>query len=103
FAVWAPLLCLYVFLGSVDSRPSLLSFPPHHSWELLSGFASSTSSLLGRTHPSVRIPYPPASPQLLITIKRWYRNINLLSIAYALRPQLSSRLSLRGRAFLRKP
>src|SRR5699024_2395563 len=56
-----------------------------------------------RTHPSVRIPYPPASPHSLITIKRWYRNINLLSIAYAFRPQLRSRLTLRGRAFLRKP
>src|SRR5699024_9796886 len=42
-------------------------------------------------------------PPILITIKRWYRNINLLSIAYAFRPQLRSRLTLRGRAFLRKP
>src|SRR5699024_11108303 len=81
----------------------LLYFTPHHSWVLLSGFAYPTSSLLGRTHPSVRIPYPPASPQLLITINSWYRNINLLSIAYAFLPQLRSRLTLRGRAFLRKP
>ena len=29
--------------------------------------------------------------------------LNLLSIAYALRPQLRSRLTLSGRAFLRKP
>src|SRR5690625_315935 len=36
-------------------------------------------------------------------ITRWYRNINLLSIAYAFRPQLRSRLTLSGRAFLRKP
>src|SRR5699024_1573586 len=36
-------------------------------------------------------------------ITRWYRNINLLSIAYAFRPQLRSRLTLRGRAFLRNP
>src|SRR5699024_12708514 len=34
---------------------------------------------------------------------RWYRNINLLSIAYAFRPQLRSRLTLSGRAFLRNP
>src|SRR5699024_12725586 len=37
------------------------------------------------------------------TITRWYRNINLLSIAYAFRPRLRSRLTLSGRAFLRKP
>jgi hypothetical protein len=42
-------------------------------------------------------------PPLLITIIRWYRNINLLSIAYAFRPRLRPRLTLRGRAFLRKP
>src|SRR5699024_10743105 len=103
FAVRAPLIWLEDFLGSVESGTSLLYFTPHHSWELLSGFAYSTSSLLGRTHPSVRITYPPASPYSLITIKRWYRNINLLSIAYAFRPQLRSRLTLRGRAFLMKP
>src|SRR5690625_7784100 len=36
-------------------------------------------------------------------ITRWYRNINLLSIAYAFRPQLRSRLTLSRRAFLRRP
>src|SRR5690625_7667845 len=36
-------------------------------------------------------------------ITRWYRNINLLSIAYAFRPQLRPRLTLSGRAFLRNP
>src|SRR5699024_12442709 len=33
----------------------------------------------------------------------WYRNINLLSIAYAYRPQLRTRLTQSGRAFLWKP
>lgn len=42
-------------------------------------------------------------PPIAQTIMRWYRNINLLSIAYACRPRLRSRLTLRGRAFLRKP
>ena len=42
-------------------------------------------------------------PPIAQTIKRWYRNINLLSIAYAFRPRLRSRLTLSGRAFLRKP
>src|SRR5699024_6798186 len=36
-------------------------------------------------------------------ITMWYRNINMLSIAYAFLPQLRSRLTLTGRAFLRNP
>src|SRR5690606_29114227 len=42
-------------------------------------------------------------PPTAQTVKRWYMNINLLSIAYAFRPRLRSRLTLSGRAFLRKP
>ena len=42
-------------------------------------------------------------PPIVQTINWWYRNINLLSIAYAFRPRLRSRLTLSGRAFLRKP
>src|SRR5690625_65085 len=42
-------------------------------------------------------------PPIAQTLMRWYRNIDLLSIAYAFRPRLRSRLTLRGRAFLRKP
>ena len=42
-------------------------------------------------------------PPIAQTMYRWYRNINLLSIAYAFRPRLRPRLTLRGRAFLRKP
>ena len=42
-------------------------------------------------------------PPITQTVGRWYRNINLLSIAYAYRPRLRSRLTLSGRAFLRKP
>jgi hypothetical protein len=34
---------------------------------------------------------------------RWYRNINRLCIDYALRPRLSSRLTLGGRTFPRNP
>ena len=47
-------------------------------------------------------PILPASP-IAQMVRRWYRNINLLSIAYAFRPRLRSRLTLSGRAFLRKP
>ncbi len=42
-------------------------------------------------------------PPITQTAGRWYRNINLLSIVYAYRPRLRSRLTLSGRAFLRKP
>ena len=37
------------------------------------------------------------------TITRWYRNINLFSIAYAFRPRLRDRLTLSRLALLRKP
>ena len=42
-------------------------------------------------------------PPSVITVDTWYWNINQLAIAYAFRPRLRSRLTLRGRAFLRKP
>lgn len=57
---------------------------------------------LGRARPTARYTYPSASP-LRSSGLRWYRNINRLSIAYASRPRLRSRLTLSGRAFLRKP
>ena len=40
---------------------------------------------------------------LLRIYLRWYRNIYRLCIIYAFRPQLSSRLTLGGRTFPRKP
>jgi len=38
----------------------------------------------------------------LITIIRWYRNINLLSITYAFRPRLRVRLTLSGLSLLKE-
>ena len=35
-------------------------------------------------------------PPIAQMVRRWYRNINLLSIAYAFRPRLRSRLTLSG-------
>ena len=58
--------------------------------------------MLRRAQPTARLTYPPVSP-LLSNDSRWYRNFNLLSITYAFRPRLRSRLTLSGRAFLRKP
>src|SRR5690625_2279778 len=53
---------LETFLGSVESRTSVLLFPPHHSLRFMSdGFAYPTLLLLGRTIPSVSILYTPAS------------------------------------------
>src|SRR5699024_10413822 len=57
---------------------------------------------LGRAFPSARSNYPSVSP-LHLCVSRWYRNFNLLSITYAFRPRLRSRLTLGGRTFPRKP
>ena len=47
----------------------------------------------------IAYPVPPS----VITVGTWYRNINLLSIAYAFRPRLRSRLTLSRLALLRNP
>jgi hypothetical protein len=87
----------------VESGTSVLYFPRHHSSAFVeTGFSSFPAYLLGRAYPTARLPYPPASPHHS-NDAWWYRNINLFSIAYAFRPRLRSRLTLRGRAFLRKP
>ena len=49
----------------------------------------------------VSLTYP--VPPLVVTVATWYRNINLLSIAYAFRPRLRSRLTLSRLALLRNP
>ena len=75
---------------------------PHHTSSLTKRiFLSSLTKCLD-THPIVCTSYPSAS--LHFSNERWwYRNINRLSITYAFRPQLRPRLTLSGRAFLRKP
>ena len=42
-------------------------------------------------------------PRIVQTLLGWCRNIDLLPIAYAFRPQLRIRLTLRGLTLLRKP
>ena len=42
-------------------------------------------------------------PIVSLSPPKWYRNINLFSIAYAVRPRLRVRLTLSGLTFLRKP
>ena len=80
--------------GSVTS-PSQLSLT-------VCGFACIPALLLGHALPAACSAYPSASP-LRSNNLRWYWNLYQLSIAYDLRPRLRSRLTLSGRAFLRKP
>src|SRR5258708_36476168 len=49
-----------------------------------------------------RLSYPSASPHR-INVTRRFRNVGLLSISYAFRPHLRTRLTLSGLTFLRKP
>jgi hypothetical protein len=60
----------------------------------LRGYPRTTSAWV-----SLAYPVPPS----VVTVATWYRNINLLSIAYAFRPRLRSRLTLRRLALLRNP
>ena len=54
----------------------------------------------GQPSPATRSPPCPPIGQMIPT---WYGNINPLSIAYACRPRLRSRLTLRRLALLRNP
>ena len=65
-------------------------------------FTTLSASVFGRTLPNARIAYPSVSLHLSNNYW-WYRNLNLLSIAYSIRSRLRSRLTLGGRAFPRKP
>src|SRR6266513_3245207 len=87
------------------------------------GFAYRPPYTLTPGQPTPGLTYPPASPHrypppggsvrpegqplsnptLDLARTWWYRNINLLCIDYALRPRLSSRLTLGGRTWPRKP
>ena len=60
----------------------------------LRGYPRSTIAWVGLAYP-----VPPS----VIAVGTWYRNINLLSIAYACRPRLRSRLTLSRLALLRNP
>ena len=59
-----------------------------------------------RGYPRSTIAWVPLAypvPPLVIAVGTWYRNINLLAIAYACRPRLRSRLTLSRLALLRNP
>jgi hypothetical protein len=75
---------------------------PHHTSSLIKRIFLSNLTKCLDTHPIVCTSYPSASLHFSSELW-WYRNINRLSITYAFRPQLRPRLTLSGRAFLRKP
>ncbi len=91
------------FLDNLESAISLLMFSISIRSRLLSGSFSSLSPA-----PLDHLFHPVALPICLChhfsrcDFKR-YRILNLLSIGYAFRPCLRSRLTLRGRALLRNP
>ena len=89
-AVWNQELRYYISLA-ITAQPygkRICLFPSLTAWTRISNTALNLSSCV---------------PPIAQMVRRWYRNINLLSIAYAFRPRLRSRLTLSGRAFLRKP
>ena len=83
--VRVPKYSIEAFLGSVESAASLLVFrSPLRLGIVKTDLPILTPYSLGRTQPTVRSAYPPASPLLSIAFRQ-YRNLNLLSIAYAFR------------------
>ena len=101
--VRARAISLEAFLGGMASATRRLVASCHHT----SGYAASDlpeaapTCLAQDDHRlgSLSLPRPPIG-QMTPT---WYRNINLLSIDYAFRPRLRSRLTLSRRTLLRNP
>lgn len=101
--VRARALSLEAFLGGMASGTRRLEASCHRT----SGYAAphlswATPTCLTQVDHrlgSHSLPRPPIS-QMSAT---WYRNINLLSIDYAFRPRLRSRLTLSRRTLLRNP
>ena len=87
--------CEYGCFGTLFPSPS-------HIMLTNGGFANRSHSVLGHAQPTACSASPPASPRHS-NDHWWYRNLNLLSIAYCVRSRLRSRLTLSGRTFLRKP
>jgi hypothetical protein len=81
---------LHAYPGTTIAPVHLPSCVPHQL----------PSRRLGRIVPEGTAPTLPASG---LARTRWYWNINQLCIDYALRPRLSSRLTLGGLAFPRNP
>ena len=94
---------LDAFLGGMASRTS--AYTASASCLGLHGKRIFLSPTL-RSYPRSTIAWVPLAypvPPSVIAVGTWYRNINLLSIAYACRPRLRSRLTLSRLALLRNP
>ena len=78
----------------------LLYFAPHHVFGLYNGFAYCTPTSLVPVFP---FPARAFHMRPYSSDNAWYRNLNLLSIAYVLRPVLRPRLTQSRSALLWKP
>jgi len=114
---------LGTFLGSMESVTSTEASRHRVSGCTRPGFAWTSPYTLTPGQPTPGLTYPPASSHRFPTRDwsvrpegqplsapgsgwartRWYWNINQLCIDYALRPRLSSRLTLDGLALSRNP
>ena len=96
--------------------PLALGFSPHLPVSVCgTGTLAYTSAFLASGHHGLRYsnfaPFRPGQPtpgfrypQVSLMLKfRWSRNFYRVCIAYAFRPELSSRLTLGGRTFPKKP
>ena len=85
---------------TAGSHNSLLNFVMHHAFGLLHGFAIAAPTSLAPVFPfpGCALPLCPHS-----SVIQQYRNLNLLSIGYASRPRLRSRLTQSRSALLWKP
>ena len=92
------------FLGSVAS-PALRALRPS-PWHLREcdppDLPGGSPYMPEPTRPIVG-PVSLLRPPIVITSSRQFRNINRISIRYAFRPRVRTRLTLSGRTFLRKP
>ena len=92
------------FLGSVGSVSLRGEAPPHHLSELTASrifLGSPPTGLDQHVRQLAHLPF--CVPPSVVTREWWYRNINLFSIGYALRPHLRIRLTLGGLTFPRNP
>src|SRR5659263_360799 len=82
------------FLGSVGLVSLRGEAPPHHLSELTASrifLGSPPTGLDQHVRQLAHLPF--CAPPSVIARKWWYRNINLFSIGYALRPHLRTRLT----------
>ena len=77
--------------------------PPHHSLSLKCADLPTHKLHCLDAHDHQRALLILLRPHFAHNDFRWYWNLYQLSIAYDFRPRLRSRLTLSGRAFLRKP